>query len=215
MILAIWGKDGVGKSTLAHRLGAFFAAHALAGVVNTDLTMPTLPLQVPKAIPSSGSLGRFIAGTGTSEIRPYLHQHPQQEGLFHAGLSYEDDFLTYEVGLEADEAARRLINQCTHVLDHVILDLSGPVSYTHLDVYKRQFLPLSLDSKEIKPNMKKSGKWKSWMPSRLAIWFWKLTQFAENSICGCRSCLCCLSVPQCSCFLFSFYFSLRIIRTIL
>ena len=125
MILAIWGKDGVGKSTLAHRLGAFFAAHALAGVVNTDLTMPTLPLQVPKAIPSSGSLGRFIAGTGTSEIRPYLHQHPQQEGLFHAGLSYEDDFLTYEVGLEADEAARRLINQCTHVLDHVILDLSG------------------------------------------------------------------------------------------
>ena len=125
MILAIWGKDGIGKSTLAHKLGAFFAAHELTGVVNTDLTMPTLPLWMPKAVSNSGSLGRFITGTGTSEIRPYLHHHPQQEGLFYSGLSYEDDFLTYEVGLEADEAARRFINQCTHVLDHVILDLSG------------------------------------------------------------------------------------------
>ena len=28
--------------------------------------------------------------------------------------------------------------------------------------------------------MKKSGKWKSWMPSHPAIWFWKPTRFAET-----------------------------------
>ena len=43
MLIAIWGRDGTGKSTLADALGLLFAKRGVTAIIDTDLTQPTLP----------------------------------------------------------------------------------------------------------------------------------------------------------------------------
>lgn len=126
MLVMIWGRDGSGKSTLADHLGSVLSRDSLVAVIDSDLTQPTLPIRLSGMnFRRERSLGRAIAGTGTSEAKTYLHQHPDCHGLFFAGLLHEDDYLSYEIGLEAEQAAAQFIRQCQDTVDHVILDCSG------------------------------------------------------------------------------------------
>ncbi len=126
MLITIWGRDGNGKSTLADYLGACLAKKNLALVIDTDLSQPTLPIRLPGIrLTKDRSLGRAIAGTGTTEIRPYLHQHPRKEGLFFSGLVHDDDYLAYELGLDRESLADLFVKNCLEKFDYVLLDCSG------------------------------------------------------------------------------------------
>ncbi|MEA4890786.1 MAG: hypothetical protein VB070_15115 [Clostridiaceae bacterium] len=126
MLISIWGRDGSGKSTLADYLGSQISKTSLAAVIDTDLTQPTLPVRLPGVrFVKEKSLGRAISGAGTQEIKRYLHQDPKNAGLFYAGLLNGDDYLAYEIGLEAETAADLFVKNCSTTVDHVILDCSG------------------------------------------------------------------------------------------
>ena len=59
------------------------------------------------------------------EIKRYLHQHPKEKSLFFSGLLNGDDYLSFEIGLEAEAAAGLFVKNCSSIVDHVILDCSG------------------------------------------------------------------------------------------
>jgi len=126
MVIAIWGRDGAGKSTLSDTLGALFSKKGICIVIDTDLTQPTIPARIPGAAgKGKKSLGHAVSGAVITDVRPYLHQHPRHKGLFYAGLTDGDDFLSYELGLESNCSARDFIDRCSEQADTVILDLSG------------------------------------------------------------------------------------------
>ncbi len=125
MLISIWGRDGIGKSTLADALGGLFSKEGIAAVIDTDLTQPTLPVRIQKCLNPDSSLGKAISGIGTGDVTSYLHQHPKKKQLFYAGLTNRDEYLSYEIGLEADDNAQNFIEGCKEVADTVIIDLSG------------------------------------------------------------------------------------------
>ena len=87
MINAIWGCGGTGKSAIACGLGNLYAARGTAAVIDTNLCQPTLPLRLPGVrLEAERSLGRYLNRLGDSEVRRYYHQHPDNNGLFFAGL---------------------------------------------------------------------------------------------------------------------------------
>lgn len=126
MLITIWGRDGSGKSTFADALGILLAKKSLVAIIDTDLTQPTLPVRMPgiRCI-RENSLGRAVIGTGTCEVIKYLHLNPKLESLFLAGLTNEDDYLSYEIGLDAENTASLFFRNCQEIADHVILDCSG------------------------------------------------------------------------------------------
>lgn len=150
MIIAIWGRDGTGKSTIADGFASLLSRKGLTVIVDTDLTQPTLPIRLPGVeIPCEESLGKAISGTGTSDIIRYLHQHPQRKALFVAGLVDGDEYLSYELGLDVSETAGSFIENCRGIADHIVLDCSGqrtdpfvPYSLSKADAV---IIPLSPD----------------------------------------------------------------------
>ena len=141
MVIAVWGRDGTGKSTLCDALGYLFSKESIAAVIDTDLTQPTLPVRVNGInFDAKSSLGKALYDIGAGEASRYLHQHPKRKSLFYAGLTDRDEYMSYEIGLEADEAAEYFVGQCGGLADTVILDLSGqrtdpfiPCALTHAD----------------------------------------------------------------------------------
>jgi CO dehydrogenase nickel-insertion accessory protein CooC1 len=125
MLIAVWGRDGIGKSALSDTLGILFARQGLTTVIDTDLTQPTLPVRLNgMKIDADASLGKAI-GMGAMDAAPYLHQHPKLKTLFYAGLTDKDEYLSYELGLETDNLAQDFIERCENIADTVVLDLSG------------------------------------------------------------------------------------------
>ncbi len=125
MIIAIWGRDGIGKSALCDTLGALLAKQGVTAILDTDLTQPTLPARLGgKKLDADASLGKAI-GMSAMDAAPYLHQHPKLKNLFYAGLTDRDEYLSYEFGLEVDEAAQIFVERCEELADTVIIDLSG------------------------------------------------------------------------------------------
>jgi len=126
MVFAIWGRDGTGKSTLADALGRTFCKQGITAIIDTDLTQPTLPARINgKKLGAEASLGKAISGMSADDAARYLHQHPKVKRLFYAGLIAQDEYLSYELGLDATEAARDFVDRCAALADTVILDLSG------------------------------------------------------------------------------------------
>ena len=126
MQIAVWGRDGIGKSTLCSSLGALFARQEIIAVIDTDLTQPTLPIRLPEhSFKADSSLGRFFAGIGTDDITLFLNQHPKYKKLFYSGLTDQDEYLSYEIGLEVDNRAQDFVELCAETVDTIILDLSG------------------------------------------------------------------------------------------
>ena len=125
MITAIWGCGGTGKSAIACGLGNLYAARGTAAVIDTNLCQPTLPLRLPGVrLEAERSLGRYLNRLGDSEVRRYYHQHPDNKGLFFAGLSDRDAYTDFEIGLEAADRAREFLVRSGEMFDHVLLDLS-------------------------------------------------------------------------------------------
>ena len=126
MRIAIWGRDGTGKSTLADALGRIFCKQGITAIIDTDLTQPTLPARINgKKFSAETSLGKAISGMGADDAARYLHQHPKVKRLFYAGLTSQDEYLSFELGLDATDAARDFVQRCAALADTVILDLSG------------------------------------------------------------------------------------------
>ncbi len=139
MVIAIWGRDGAGKSTLSDALGVLFSKRGVCVIVDTDLTQPTLPVRCSgEAQKGVKPLGNALTGAVVTDIRPYLCQHPVHKGLFYAGLRRSDDFLAFELGLGAEGGARNFVDRCAEQADTVILDLSGQRS--------DPFLPAALEA---------------------------------------------------------------------
>lgn len=125
MLIAVWGRDGIGKSAFCDTLGILFARQDVTAVIDTDLTQPTLPARLNgMKIDADASLGKAI-GMGATDAAPYLHQHPKLKTLFYAGLIDRDEYLSYELGLETDNLAQDFIERCEDIADTVILDISG------------------------------------------------------------------------------------------
>ena len=126
MIFAIWGHGGTGKSALADALGRIFCKQGITAIIDTDLTQPTLPARINgKKLNAETSLGKAISGMGADDTARYLHQHPKVKRLFYAGLAAQDEYLSYELGLDATDAARDFVQRCAALADTVVLDLSG------------------------------------------------------------------------------------------
>ena len=148
MVIAVWGRDGIGKSTLCDTLGRMFAKKGVTVIIDTDLTQPTLPMRLNGVkVDADASLGKAI-GIGAMDAAPYLHQHPKIKTLFYAGLSDHDEYLSYELGLESDNAAQDFVELCEELADTVILDLSGqrsdpflPGALIHADKIITLFMP--------------------------------------------------------------------------
>lgn len=141
MKIAIWGRDGTGKSTLSDALGQMFAKHGVTAIIDTDLTQPTLPIRVNgQKLRSDSSLGTAISGIGVDDAPRYLHQHPRNKHLFYAGLTDHDEYLSFELGLDASDAARGFVERCEVFADTIILDLSGQRT--------DPFLPVALSSSD-------------------------------------------------------------------
>lgn len=150
MILAIWGRDGTGKSTLADALGMLFVKQGATAIIDTDLTQPTLPVRINgRKIDADASLGKAISGMGTDDAAKYLHQHPKIKRLFYAGLTGYDEYLSYELGLDSSDAARDFMKRCATLADTVILDLSGqrtdPFVPAALSSADKVIVPITLD----------------------------------------------------------------------
>lgn len=154
MLIAVWGRDGTGKSTLCDALGVLLAKQGITAIIDTDLTQPTLPMRVNgRHFYADTSLGRAISGLGVGDATRYLHQHPKHKTLFYAGLTDRDEYLSYELGLEADNAAQDFIEQCAALADTVILDLSGqrndpfvPCALIHAD---KVIVPITPDTQGV------------------------------------------------------------------
>lgn len=148
MVIAVWGRDGIGKSTLCDMLGNLFAMKDVTVIIDTDLTQPTLPVRLNGVkVDANASLGKAI-GIGTMDAAQYLHQHPKMKTLFYAGLTDYDEYLSYELGLEADHTAQDFVERCAELADTVILDLSGqrsdpflPGAIIHADKVIALFTP--------------------------------------------------------------------------
>ena len=126
MVIAVWGRDGIGKSTLADTLGLMFSKYGVSVVIDTDLTQPTLPARLNGLqFEPDTSLGRAISGFRSGNAAPLLHQHPKYKGLFYAGLIDGDDYMSYETGLDDDDKAQDFVEQCKELADTIVLDLSG------------------------------------------------------------------------------------------
>ena len=126
MVIAIWGRDGIGKSTFADALGLTLSKNGVTAIIDTDLTQPTLPVRLNGLwFEPDTSLGRAISGFGTGNAAPFLHQHLKHKGLFYAGLVNGDDYMSYETSLDDDDKAQDFVEQCKELADTIILDLSG------------------------------------------------------------------------------------------
>ena len=126
MITAIWGCGGVGKSAIACGLGNLYAARGTAAVIDSNLCQPTLPQRLPGVrLDAERSLGRYLNRLGDSEVRRYYHQHPDNKGLFFAGLTDRDAYTDFEIGLEAADRAREFLARSDEMFDHVLLDCSA------------------------------------------------------------------------------------------
>ena len=124
MLISIWGRDGIGKSTLADALGYLLSQKGIAVVIDTDLTQPTLPVHINgENFSQDNSLGKAISGI--SATARFMHQHPKRKTLFYSGLTDNDNYISYEIGLEADNNAQDFIEGCKEYADTIILDLSG------------------------------------------------------------------------------------------
>lgn len=125
MITAIWGCGGVGKSAIACGLGNLYAAKGTAAVIDSNLCHPTLPQRLPGVrLEAERSLGRYLNRLGDSEVRRYYYQHPDNKGLFFAGLTDRNTYTDFEIGLENAERAREFLVRSEEMFDHVLLDCS-------------------------------------------------------------------------------------------
>ncbi len=148
MLIAVWGRDGTGKSAFCDALGILFARQGTTAIIDTDLTQPTLPSRLNgKQFDADASLGKAI-GMATMDAASYLHQHPKLKTLFYAGLTDHDEYLSYELGLEMNDAAQDFVERCAELADTVILDLSGqrsdpflPGALIHADRVVALFTP--------------------------------------------------------------------------
>lgn len=150
MIIAIWGRDGTGKSTLADALGQLFAKRCVTTIIDTDLTQPTLPMRLNgQRIGLDTSLGKAISGVGMDDAAKFLHQHPKNKRLFYAGLTDMDEYLSYELGLETTDAAKDFMERCAALTDTLILDLSGqrtdPFVPSALSIADKIIVPITPD----------------------------------------------------------------------
>jgi hypothetical protein len=140
--------SGWRKSTLCDTLGKLFAKKGVTVIIDSDLTQPTLPMWLNGVkVGADASLGKAI-GIGAMDAAPYLHQHPKIKTLFYAGLTDKDEYLSYELGLEADNSAQDFVERCGELADTVILDLSGqrsdpflPGAFIHSDKVITLFTP--------------------------------------------------------------------------
>jgi hypothetical protein len=148
MLIAVWGRDGIGKSAFCDALSILFARQGTTAVIDTDLTQPTLPSRLNgKQFDADASLGKAV-GMGVMDAAPYLHQHPKLKTLFYVGLTDHDEYLSYELGLETDDAAQDFVERCAELANTVILDLSGqrsdpflPGALIHADRVVALFAP--------------------------------------------------------------------------
>ena len=93
-------------------------------MIDTNLCQPTLPLRLPGVrLEAERSLGRYLNRLGDSEVRRYYHQHPDNKGLFFAGLTDRDAYTDFEIGLEAADRAREFLVRSGEMFDHVLLGL--------------------------------------------------------------------------------------------
>jgi len=126
MLIAIWGRDGTGKSTLVDALGILFSKKGVTAVIDTDLTQPTLPARINgTAVSAEESWGTALSEIGIRDTAKYLHLHPKNKNLFYAGLTSGDEYRSYEIGLEADVHAGEFVHKCVELANTVILDISG------------------------------------------------------------------------------------------
>ena len=125
MILAIWGTSACGKSMLADVLGKQYSEHDLTAVIDTNPCMPTLPLRIGGLRTSAEhSLGRYLTGTGSVEVKDYYMQHPEHRGLFYTGLTANDTYLSYEVDLQSSKKAVEFLDRSARFFNSIILDCS-------------------------------------------------------------------------------------------
>lgn len=124
MIIGVWGQAGTGNSVLAESLAFLFSKRGTVLLIHTDLTQPTLPVMLNgENIDKAHSLGRALK-IGMKDVTSYMHQHKSNKRLFYAGLSDKDNILSHEIGIEATSYVERFIENCKHVVDNIIIDLS-------------------------------------------------------------------------------------------
>lgn len=127
MIIAIWGRSGTGKSLIANELGRHYARRGnVTVVVDTDMTQPTLPPKLPDAPENKKeSLGMIFAAPQVRDAQVYFHQHHKGSKLFYAGLTKDDNYLSYEIGMRQYGQAVSFVTACQDVADVIILDCSS------------------------------------------------------------------------------------------
>jgi len=155
MIIAVWGRSGTGKSLIANELGRHYARRGnVTVVVDTDMTQPTLPPKLPDAPENDkASLGMIYAAPQVCDAQVYLHQHHKGSKLFYAGLTKDDHYLSYEIGMRQYSHAASFVTACQDIADVIILDCSGqrgdPFLAVALDTADRFLLVHTPDTKNV------------------------------------------------------------------
>lgn len=155
MIIAIWGRSGTGKSIIANELGRQYARRGkVTVVVDTDMTQPTLPPRLPGALENKkASLGAIFASPQVRDAAIYFHPHPKEKSLFYAGLTKDDNYLSYEIGMRQYSQAASFVTACEDTADVTILDCSGqrgdPFLAVALDSADRFLLAHTPDTKNV------------------------------------------------------------------
>lgn len=157
MIIAVWGRSGTGKSLIANELGRHYARRAkVTVVVDTDMTQPTLPPKLPDAPEynnNKASLGTIFASPQVRDAQVYFHQHHKGSNLFYAGLTKDDNYLSYEIGMRQYDQAASFVTACQDIADVIILDCSSqrgdPFLAVALDIADRFLLVHTPDTKNV------------------------------------------------------------------
>lgn len=155
MIIAIWGKSGTGKSVIANELGRHYARRAkITVVVDTDMTQPTIPPRMPETLDKNkSSLGAIFASPQVREAQVYFHRHHKGSNLFYAGLTKDDHYLSYEIGMRQYMHAFSFLTACRDIADVIVLDCSGqrgdPFLAAALEMADRFLLVHTPDTKNV------------------------------------------------------------------
>ncbi|WP_313559190.1 AAA family ATPase [Ruminiclostridium cellobioparum] len=120
-VIAVWGKNGTGRSTVATNLAVYLARKGkLVGLVGTNKSYGSIQYYLGTAISEEKSLKNAIEIVNEDDIVKSFVQHPKVKDLFLMSLSNSDNCLKLR-GVKED-AGKRLILNTKDKFDYYIID---------------------------------------------------------------------------------------------
>ncbi len=120
-VIAVWGKNGSGRSTIATNLAVFLAKQGnLVGLVGASKTYGSIQHYLGIDIPEEKSLKNALESINEDDIVKCFVQHSKVKDLFILSLSNSDNCL--KLRSIKEDVGKRLFLNTKDKFDHFIID---------------------------------------------------------------------------------------------